>query len=538
MKYSFAAIILLFVSSVSAQSYVTDLDNIGSLIKEIGTESYTYLQKIKSISDDGDLEVSIESVDKRGKRKSENFIFNIRDINTEQMGYSPKKDVIQLNFRCEQGNKYIINNSEGEFKGYLSEFVIYQRDIDNVKRIVDLSKSLKSEFEGKKLLNEPPAGYENIQDWLIMNSEKFSPEGYKYSISFDPINTLICTLTENNSTGKSSEINTYTFNVFDLSENLISSDVKNNYQVLELSTKEKLKYISVNSNGEKQNNTTDLSIRFRNPNDLKRVKMAFESLIVNSEPIFTSKYVEPKNETDAKGYLKNALNIEIDGCKVKILPEEEGPDLSFHLADLDALSLKTGVVKNTYELSAKSKGNLPLFTLNSTGEYSFEKSFEVNSENLEKFRFVRQSFKILSEACENTETFKVPDVKEEELIKWVSKSIPNFKSEDESVTQSIEPGTSDACQMKFVVNENSGGKTNIVETDLKAYLIDLYSSELSYSSKNIFLILNTLDKEKILETTINGKPDDLVNTVKIRIDDVQKAKEIYEVFKEIVRKCK
>ncbi|MEI7586113.1 hypothetical protein [Runella sp.] len=57
------------------------------------------------------------------------------------------------------------------------------------------------------------------------------------------------------------------------------------------------------------------------------------------------------------------------------------------------------------------------------------------------------------------------------------------------------------------------------------------------TGKNVFVNLYTNNKEKIIKTSENGKPSGFVNAIIIRMDDIEKARQLTETFKQTLKQC-
>ena len=67
--------------------------------------------------------------------------------------------------------------------------------------------------------------------------------------------------------------------------------------------------------------------------------------------------------------------------------------------------------------------------------------------------------------------------------------------------------------------------------------INKESVQLSVSGKNVFATFQTNNKEKVIKTYENGKPGNYTNSVKIQVDDLDRARNLLILLKQAITLC-
>jgi hypothetical protein len=533
---------LIFTQTSFSQTI--DFSEINKSIEDVQTEKQVFHQKMESLNADGKIKVSVLEVDKKGKSNESTYEFNLRDVSKENLRYKIDKDIIKITVQTVSKTDFIKQIDNGEFKKFTDNFEFYCRDYEVVKNIVEKLTEKVDFFNKKVPQNSPPDTFEMIQDWLIANIKtiKESKGEIEQSIAFSPENPLICTYTQKQNGSKGQEINFYTFNIFDLlTPNPNVKNSKESFSV-EFGTKSKNKFISVNENGKVKNNDNEIKILAEDPSNAKLVISAFQKLSALSEKIFNSSQTDVSNFKNAVSYLKDGFSFEINEiCESKIFSkkDEKIEEFRFNFFDLDEYSPVFKVDGSGYEINVKSKNKLDYVAEFENEAFSrYTNSIDLFNTNLEKVRNSDKAIKTIIKECQNKYKLDVPDGKPEELVNWLKIKIPNFKNETSAITQKIEMKDGNPCVLTFKNISAQNGKTKEFEYELKPYLIDTYLSTVKVEKLNVYVDFVTIAKEKVLNVVEDGKPGNFTNTVSFQIDDIKRAKEVYEVFRKLVTGCK
>lgn len=540
--------IVLIWSSISIMGYsqITN-DNVSFIqkeIKEIQIENKSFQQKIELIKNDGKAKIAVVEIDKKGNSTQNEYSFNFRDISKEALKYKIDKDLIKITVSTTAKSNFIEVRKAGEFSKYENEFEFFVRDYEKAKSIIEKLGEIQAHFLSKNPENAPPKAFDDATDWLTNNLSNVKTEklNLDQTISFDPRNTLIATFTTKLSTSKGTEVVFYKFNLADLNCENLSIKVNGQLFSLEIPTKAKSKFISVNENGKSKSNSADLEILSTDLDKIKLWRDAFKTIAADGVSISEKFIPDVENSKNAIQYLKNAYPLEISencDCTIGFKDGEKNKKYSFNFFDLDEFSPVFKVSGSDYQVNIKSKGGQN-FISEFEGEEldKFTNSMAFLHGDLEKFRYMDKALKTIIKTCQDTYKLNVPSGKVLDRLNWLKVKIPNFKNESTSINQKLEFTNEEPCKLKYKTTVNTSGKGKITEYEIKPYLLDVYSSMVKISGKNAFVTFNTIAKEKVIAITEDGKPGNFTNTFSIQIDDIQRAKEVYEVFRTVINDCK
>lgn len=141
-----------------------------------------------------------------------------------------------------------------------------------------------------------------------VRSEKTNIE---QSISFNPENPVLATYTTKESTSKGQKVIFYNFNLGDLNCENLNIKVKGNVFSLEIPTKGKAKFISVNENGKAENNTSDFELLNTDLDKIKLWREAFKLISTQAEEIYSRSVPNVENQENAIAYFNKAFSSKI-----------------------------------------------------------------------------------------------------------------------------------------------------------------------------------------------------------------------------------
>ena len=539
---------LVFFSQRAAYSQQYEINekvlSINKSIKEISLENKTFQQKIELIGTNGKCKVTITEIDKKGKPSTSEHLFNFRDISKENLKHKVEKDLITITIPTQKKQKFIEKKKEGEFDGFDNNFEIFSRDYESSKQTISELQKIIEHFEQIVPENFPPSQFEEAKKWLKKNIKNINSDEkvINQSIEFEDSHELLMKIKIGEKTSKDYIQTDLLVNISDLNCESTQINPQKGLYTLEIPVKGKQKYISVNENGKPQNNVNEITLK---ANDLDELKLWNEALKIiekiASEKQNTSK-PDIENIEIAKKYFNTAYNAKMtDNCDCQ-LDQKDNNDIvqyAFNLFDFDEYSPIQKVNKDGYEIKIKTKGGLNYITeLNEKNGQKFSNDLNLFSNNLEKVRYIDKAVKTIIKDCQEKYKLTLPEGTLDKRVYWLKSKIPNFKNENTSILQKLETKSGESCKWIYKVTTATSGKSKVNEYEIKPYLLDPYSGQIKVTGKNVHVQFMTIDKDKAIAVVEDGKPGNFTNLFSIQIDEIQRAKEVYEVMRGIINDCK
>lgn len=503
------------------------------------------------------ITLKIQKTDKKGKTEENTYEFNLADINSNSVAYKIQKDIMNINIETRQSQKYIKSYENGVFKGFINKIEVLAENIDAARSLVDLFKKASAAaekvYQGEKI----PDTYNGLTLWLktFIGNQELGTTKYEQSIGFDNKNQLLGTFKQNilDTKGSSKGEEIYSFNWGDLNPKFVNLEVKSDYLVINLSTKNRKKYINYQKVGVKSNNEDSFSIIGADPDRMKDIKKALDKFLPLAEKKLEELRPSINSTTDAfkiinagiKPFVKDKENTEQGlkpDCRTTFTSKKSGKSaleetFSFDFADINEKNADLNVKGGLYELVLKTTNNQKFITYQKNGtKQNYENEFSIYSDDLESFRYLPMAFEKLAKECKVNRKSLVPEGSYDKKIEWLQKQIPNFQSGSEELKQSISKGDA-ACNLKFTETVSGSKKTTEIVYEFSLKDVNASLTEFSISGKNIFVNIYTNGKEKIIKTYKDGKPSDFVNVVKIQIDELESARNVSDCFKQLIKLC-
>lgn len=495
--------------------------------------------------------------DKKGKSEDNNYEFNLADINTNSIAYKIQKDLMNVTLETKQSQKFIKSYENGIFKGFVSKVEVLADNIENARALVESLKKAATSADKFYQGEKTPDTYNGLMLWLktFIGNQELGAVKYEQSVVFDTQNPLRGTFKQNiiDAKGSSKGEEVFDLNWGDLNPKSVNLEVKSDYLALNLTTKNRKKYISYQKAGAKNSNEDGFTIIGSDPDRMKDIKKAFDKFLPLAEKKLEESTPKINTINDAfkilnKGVSTYANDKEsteqslVADCKSTFTIKKSGKSVTqesfaFDFADINDKGTQLNIKGNTYELALKTTNNLKFITyLKNDVKQNYENEFSIYSDDLESFRNLPIAIEKIVKECKTNKKSAIPEGNFDAKLDWLQKQIPNFQSGSEELKQSIAKGDA-ACGLKFT--EITSGSKKTTETIYEFSLKDVNSSitEFSISGKNVFVNIYTNGKEKIIKTMKDGKPSDFVNVIKIQIDDIDNARNITDCIKQLIKLC-
>ncbi|MDD3004760.1 hypothetical protein [Flavobacterium sp.] len=489
---------------------------------------------------------------KDGKSTSEVYEFNMADIDINTIRTFTNKDVIQVQLLVGKKQKLIKKTIENQKSSYLDEVLVYAKNIDNGRNLVDLFKSLvpiSNEIIEKRLSLKT---YEEHINWLESNVKEVNLTDKQYvqklTVNSKYPGRLELTIDEVANQKTTNTINH--FNLANLNINSIFSEIKGDVIIVNVETKRKLKSVKTFSSKEQKDYVNNFSIYCENVEKSRDLQKVLKSAIALSEDKIEGAI--PKIKTVSEGiaiidnYIKNVVinettyNQSLSGDCVLAFNKKESTaskmtdeQFFFNLKDLGKNLVKYFTEGKSIKIELQTKaGNKYLKHIVNQEVKSYTNNFEMNFAEIEEAIIAEKVLEQLIELCENTE-LKLAGSKKDLLLQ-LKDNIKKVEINRMAFEQSLEVKEETAVQFKTTEITEKVSKTKLYEFNLSD--INPATVQINTSSANVFVTVNTNYMEKIIKYYEDSAIKNYQNTFNIYTSNIEEARTIVELFKKILQK--
>ena len=489
---------------------------------------------------------------KDGKSTSEFYEFNMADIDVNTIRAFTNKDVIQVQLLVSKKQKFIKKTTENQKVSYQDEVLIFAKNIDNGRILVDLFKSLvpiSNEIIEKRLSLKT---YQEHINWLEKHIKdvNLAEKQFVQKIVVNSKYPGRLELTIDEVANQKTSNTTSHFNLANLNINSIFSEVKGDVIIINVETKRKIKTVKTFSAKELKDYTNGFSIYCENVEKSRDLQKVLKSAITLSEDKIENAI--PKIKTVSEGiaiidnYIKNitinetTYNQSISGdCVIIFNKKESTPSkmideqFFFNLKDLGKNLVKYYTEGKSIKVELKTKaGNKFLKHIVNQEVKSYTNKLELDFAEIEDAIIAERVLENMIELCENTEVKLVGSKKELLLqLKENTKKVEVNKNANE---QSLEVKEENILQFKTTEISEKTSKSKLYEFNLSD--INPATVEINTSSTNVFVTVNTNYMEKIIKYYEDGAIKNYQNTFNIYTSNIEEARVIVELFKKILQK--
>lgn len=489
---------------------------------------------------------------KEGKSTAAFYEFNMADIDVNTIRTFTNKDVIQVQLLVSKMQKLIKKTTENQKSSYEEEVMLFAKNIDNGRVLVDLLKSLvplSNEIIEKRLSLKT---YQEHVNWLESNitDVKLVDKQFVQKMIANPkypgrLELSIDEVAKQKTTNES-----YHFNLANLNINSVFSQIKGDVIVVTIETKRKLKSIKTFASKEQKDYVNDFSIYCESVEKSRDLQKVLKSAITLSEDKIENAIPKIKSVSEGvaiiDGYIKNitinetTYNQSFSGdCVVTFNTKESTPSkmteeqFYFNLKDLgkNMVRFYTEGKSTKIELQTKAGNKFLKHTVNQELK-SYTNKFELTFAEIEDAMIAEQVLERMIELCENTE-IKLSGSKNDLLLQLKS-NIKKVDVNKNAYEQTFEIKDENIVQFKNTEIAEKTSKTKMYEFNLND--INPTTVEMNTSSTNVFVTINTNYLEKIIKYYEDGAIKNYQNTINIYTSNIEEARTIVELFKKILQK--
>lgn len=228
-------------------SRTSAINYLNSVIPQVASEDKAFTQAIK---DDCVTDLQVNLVTSKGNEDN-TYTFNFIDINSDNIDYNSQKDLLYVELKANQKNKFIKHVENGELQNYDDEVRIYVNSIEEAMIAKEAFQNIIKECEASvKEVNDisEKVGLQKLSE--AIGIVQINEDNYEQSIEIVDEEAKVIRLTHIFSNAKKSEEEIYEFGLKDInSKSVVMKTSGKNVQV-EMSTKYFEKIIKTYKDGE------------------------------------------------------------------------------------------------------------------------------------------------------------------------------------------------------------------------------------------------------------------------------------------------
>ncbi|MCD8540856.1 MAG: hypothetical protein LRY55_14615 [Leadbetterella sp.] len=232
-------------------------------------------------------DIRIVKTDKKGKSTEGNQLFNLSDLDVVSVAYKIQKDVISVIAETKKGQKFIKEFENDSFDRFSGKVTFFAGNIGEAREAVTLLKKIIPLAEQKQLRSAPKLTDRFTAIQLLKKVNKTLTDKSGDIIQhFETACTASLKVTRS---GKGVTDEYYTFQVADLNDKKIVSDIKGSFFEIGLSTNNNQKVISYFKNDQRQNYTNSITLLSDNLEDFRYLPEALKKVIADCKALEKSR---------------------------------------------------------------------------------------------------------------------------------------------------------------------------------------------------------------------------------------------------------
>ena len=557
MKQHSTALLLLFlvIRAFSQSSFNGVVSEIKNNIFEVESSDITFNQSLE-LMEHSVMKYRLVTVDKKGKQKELIYEFNVADLDPYLVREETRQDVINLSLSIDNGQKFIKKYENEAVKGYIEKISIPTIDIDNARALRDLFKEaipLAKEIVGNKLQVETLG---EMEDWLAKNISDVESGSKFYSQKLSllddfPTNFL---LIQTSTSSKSTQEKKYIFNLSDININSLKFTISGTNLSIDLETNRKQKLIKILEDETSHRFDNKVKIYTNNVEEARDLK----NILMRSIPLAKEKAKSTipsfKELGGAINFLKKYITTveygdetfeqSLDGESfIQLTRIESGTKSSkkieaeFSAIDINESLIDYQVVSNKMFVSFSTNESQDLIKLYKDEEFqNYTNKFRIYTENIEAARRAKLTLESIVQICKDNHKDPFQSMSLKSKIAWLEQNIEEVQIDNKTITQTFEKShPSDPNKIKLTILET--GPKNSIEEIYEFNLTDLNPESIQFDigNKRISIPFETKYKEDIIKHYKNGKLENYQNGFKLQMTDIETARNVINVFKQIIR---
>ncbi|WP_128545391.1 hypothetical protein [Larkinella soli] len=528
------------------------LAGLSAKLQPVKTGSAQYVQKVEAASPSYRATLSVSKTDNKGKSNEDAYFLNLSDLDPSTVVYKVERDVIAVLADTKQHRKYVRYSENGEPKNLTDRVKLYADNPEIAKALVESLKSAIVAAEKAYTPSRTPDTIDGLRQWLKTNvgTESIGSDKFEQSVVFEAENPLRAIFRRSEINGKGAATQeTYSFNLGDLGLEGLQIETRGSRFELTVNVLQKQKFMGYAKDGKLDNVVSHFEIISSDPDRIRDIAGAWRKLIPLAVKQLEAQRPAFNNLAGVQKYLETSIHAAKTNDRT--IEQTLKPDCictytrretsnknnteeiyEFNLSDLSEKGVRLGVDKELYAIDVKARDNQKLIGYVKNGvRQNYVSSVELAADNLEAVRFVSQAFEKAVQACNQSRKSPVPAGNQQARLDWIIKQLETVPAEEikQTLAAESEPG-----RLKLAV-ALSGRKASELVYDLVLKDLNADATTFEVDGKHVYVNVITRGKEKLVKTQKDGKPSDYVHTVRIQVDDIEKARYMAEAFKLLIR---
>ncbi len=539
LKYYLA---LLPILTQAQGNLKASLDKVKSYVKEIKLEKSTVNQQFSyDNANPYDIKIAITTSDTKGKSTEEIYEFNLGLVGEVKRSASSKEMKVELS--SQKNLKVIRYTKGGEMQNYENKVEILAENVDDTR---ELEKNLKDAISAAKTAWEasvklPKDDLMALQNWLEQNIKEVSADKLSVKQRLKKSGTYKdrAILTSEENDGKKTTELQSDFSWGDFNES--GAELKISGKEVTVIAKSKNDYVRTQQGSVMKGYDDEVKFAAANPTEGTILQMAIQKIIPLAKKELQNRV--PKVATKEEGFkiLKDRLKdfkVNESAYIQKIEPaclttyslksEVKGKivEESFKFNFGDLTDFKLSVSKEVIRIASKVQDSKKFIQVTKDGALqNYDNSVEFIVGDIEDARYLMEALPAIAKGCKENVT--AGD------FKWLASKVKSIENPKQELV--LQDG--DKCKWKLTSSASDSKKTVEIILEFNLYDIDPKKIEVDISGKTVGIMGYTINKEKFIKQTKDGKPgfSSEVNLVVNTIEDAQRG---VVTFKTLAEACK
>lgn len=554
MKKIIFSVLLLMSFELFAQDFDSLAHNIADQLENVTAGKKEYQQTLE-VQEPGVVTVKIEVIDSKGKTKTNDYLFNLADIDPNTVRATAKRDVITINVSTNKKQKLIKKTVNNEKVSYINNFVLYGSDIDNGRAI---AKSIKAAIPAaKKILDKrlSLSGYNDRLQWLQdhIGSVDLVKKQIEQNLSLNEQYPGAVVLHKKVAAGKSEKDYRYSFNLANLNPKRIDFFVSGNTFGLKLETKHGNKLINVVENNEPKAYTNKINMACKSVEAARDIQKVLTDIIPLAEQKFKASLpqisqlsqgydvVNPLIEKVTAGSYEYSQDLS-GNCMATLTQNVTGNKKSyediyeFNWADLNPNQIKPKTKGKYIVIELKTKGKNKFIKHMRSGELSnYTAGVEIYVPGAEEAVIIQNILKKMVNICTKQEETKMKKpLSFSQGFDLLQNNIKNFNIGDTSYEQTVSL-SDDNKSLKYtnIIAGSKSSKEYLYEVNLAD--LNPKSIKIKVSGKKITVEIASNHMEKLIKYYKDGKIQSYQNKINFYAPGIATAKNITRALKAMTK---
>ena len=494
------------------------------------------------------------------------YIFNAADINQYKIAFKTSKSSVYIETETKGGKDLVRFFENGEVEGYVDDFEFYAKDIEQARSIVEDFRNLVKECEKKQesigfVLGGNPS-IEDAANYLKNEITKVSVNEQTYDQMFSVNAEFVPSMKLEVTDVNDGEVIIYELNAADINPAEIEFDTDDSFVTIEATTRGGRDLIKVFENGELDGYEESMMFYTDGIEPARKLVEAFQFYVKESENMTAQEIFDIENTGDLSklnDFISNHLKdvaIEDENFRQSFTYQQDQPYLvtieieevnetetftySLNLADLNSNGLNFDTKGSQVVINLETSGEADLIKVLENGELDeYDDDFEFLANGIEEARYLVEAFKKavrMSKDMQETGFIEGnPSPTKSETLDFLASTLSEVVIGEDAYKQKITATGEDDCVINYEVTDVSEGETAIYKFNLID--INVHKTKFFADDDEIFISLETIGENDLIEEIIEGTTEGFENEIEIRAAGIEEARKLQKAFIHLINQC-